>query len=248
MQTLFIGKEHLKFNELNSTNTYLKELVRTNSIMEGTVVQCSYQTSGRGQFGNQWIAEKEKNLLFSLLLKPRLLKAEQQFYLNMSVCLALTDALNTIEPGFIVKWPNDILYNGSKVCGVLIENSLTGNAIEYSIIGIGLNVNQQDFIYPDAISLKTITGKSQDIQQVLEKILIKIEQRYLQLKSDQLSIKRDYLAKLYAYKNPVTATIAGVKKDIQVEDVEAGGKLICKVSGEPRTRAFNFKEINFVLP
>ena len=133
MQTLFVGKKHLRFNQLESTNTYLKELAKSDKIIEGTLAQCDYQTSGRGQFGNEWTAEKGKNLLFSLFLRPSFLNADQQFYLNMSVCLALAESLNQIVKGFEIKWPNDILYNNQKICGILIENSVSGNKLEYSV-------------------------------------------------------------------------------------------------------------------
>ncbi len=247
MQTLFIGKKHLKFNQLKSTNTCMKELLRSDKIIEGTIVQTEYQTSGRGQFGNEWTSEKGKNLLFSLLLRPSFLSSDQQFYLNMSVCLALADALNQLKEGFVVKWPNDILFKKKKVCGVLIENSLSGNKIEHSIVGIGLNVNQEDFIYPDAASLKTITGKTQDMSEILRNIAGGIEQRYLQLRSDLQLVRKDYLKNLYGFREHVPVLIRGKRLLIQVENVEKNGKIIVQLIGEEEYKSFNFKEISFVL-
>ena len=126
LETLFIGHQRLHFDELPSTNDHLKKLIDKGGHTEGMVVSTDYQTSGRGQIGNRWESEPGKNLLFSVFLKPLTLNARHFFYFNMSVCLAVADALNELAPGFKIKWPNDILFNGKKISGILIENTIAG--------------------------------------------------------------------------------------------------------------------------
>ncbi len=247
MQTLFVGKKHLKFSELDSTNTLMKEMVKSNEIVEGTVIQCDYQTLGRGWSGNRWTAEKGKSLLFSLLLKPSFLSIDQQFCLNMSVCLGLVDVLKYIWQGPVVKWPNDILYNGKKLCGILIENGITENKIDHSIVGIGLNINQESFIYPNATSLRIITASKINIKEILEKILRKIESRYLQLKTNPQAVKKGYFENLYGYRNPVSITIKGKRHLLKIENIEPSGKLIARLDGG-KLMTFSFKELSFILP
>jgi len=116
-------------------------LLKQNNIAEGTVVSTFNQTKGRGNANNNWLSEADKNLSISIIYKPKFLLAKQQFYLNMAICLGIIDALKPTAQ-FTIKWPNDIYYKNYKVAGLLIENTLIGENLKHSVIGIGLNVNQ----------------------------------------------------------------------------------------------------------
>lgn len=204
-----------------------------------------YQTSGRGQIGNSWESEAGKNLLCSVFLKPVLLPVSSSFFLNMSVCLALADSLNEFHPGFVVKWPNDILFDGRKVCGVLIENNINGRYIQNSIVGIGLNINQLNFAYPHAVSLAQVTGRRQEVSHVLDRVLQHLEARYLQVTGNPGRLKEDYLNGLYGVHGPVEVSFNGKKWQAQVEDVKKDGELL--LSAEGRHFNFRFKEVEFVF-
>lgn len=204
-----------------------------------------YQTSGRGQFGNSWDSEAGKNLLFSVYLRPSALPASASFFLNMSVCLALADALNEFHPGFVVKWPNDILFDSKKLCGVLIENSIKGNYIQSSIIGVGLNLNQQEFAQPAATSLRLITGREQKLKHVLDKIMLHLEQRYLQVTGNPARLKEDYLQSLYGVHLPVKVAYQGREVEARILDVKKDGELLLQAEG--RHLNFRFKEVEFLL-
>jgi len=142
---LFIGKVYIKLNEVNSTNEYAKVLLSKNKPSEGTVIFAHYQTNGKGQFGKTWKSEKGKNLTFSIILYPNFLEAKRAYSLNQAVSLGLKDCIESQKIPVSIKWPNDIYYHDKKLGGLLIENGLVGENINYSIIGIGLNVNQTTF-------------------------------------------------------------------------------------------------------
>jgi BirA family biotin operon repressor/biotin-[acetyl-CoA-carboxylase] ligase len=194
----------------DSTNRYLNDLAKQNILKEGTVVVTQHQTAGRGQRGNSWVSEAGKNLTFSALLYPAFLPLSQQFLLSEAVALSVCDALNallehsTLPRAFRIKWPNDIYYQNRKIAGILIENELTGAKIERSIIGIGLNINQEQFSgnLPNPISLKQITGENTDLDSLLKTILKNMMLRYKQLKSGETgAIRADYHATFYRKEN-----------------------------------------------
>lgn len=247
METLFIGQEKISFENLDSTNAYLKQLCSEKVQVEGLTITAEYQTLGRGQIGNTWDSPKGQNLLFSVLLRPNFLSPDRQFYLNMSVCLALNDTLNQFCSGFQIKWPNDILFDGKKVAGILIENSISKNKIENSIIGIGINVNQKDFgAEYGRTSLSKLLGNSVDRGFLLQRICEKLEPRYLRLKSGSQGLFADYYSSLYGYKQEVEAEINGRVIICSIVGVEPNGRLITEIKG--KKKKFNFKEIKFLFP
>lgn len=211
MDTLFIGKNIIRLKHTDSTNNYAARVLRhsgrkegktpqtENNIYEGTVIIADFQEKGKGQRGNTWESEKGKNLTFTIILTPLFLKAGQQFFLNKIASLAVYDFLKDLEiPEISVKWPNDILVNGKKIAGILIENTIRSNEIIHSVVGIGLNINQTAFSANlNAVSLQNISGKSYSREKCLESLCSFFEARYLKLKSDITSADKDYVNSLY---------------------------------------------------
>ena len=154
-----------KVSETLSTNELLKSIADKDSVAEGYTVVAVSQTAGRGQIGAFWESQPGQNLTFSLLLRPEFIKADQMFLVSKAISLGIVDYLNSFGEEFKIKWPNDIYYKDKKICGVLIENQLMGSNIVYSIIGIGLNINQKEFISdaPNPISLYNIIGRKLDL-------------------------------------------------------------------------------------
>ena len=147
--------------ECHSTNDEASRLIQNSNVLEGTVVITGNQTAGRGQRGNAWFSEPGKNLTFSILIKPSFLSVKNQFYLNIAFSLGLFDYLKEVLKTEVkIKWPNDILVNGKKICGILIENHLQAQHIQHSIVGIGLNVNQHHHLLATATSMNLENGKS----------------------------------------------------------------------------------------
>ena len=168
----------------------------------GTVIYTPSQTAGRGQKGNSWESEDGKNLTFSHLLKRPPVKARDQFYLSEAAALAVVEALTAeAGDGFSVKWPNDVYWHDKKACGMLIENSLDGSDIATSIVGIGINVNQERFLSdaPNPVSLINITGHEHDLMALLGRVCSRIE-RFVDSLSDEdarKSLHQQYMAALY---------------------------------------------------
>ncbi len=146
METKEIKFQKNSLKEIGSTNTYLQESDKDRLLPEGTIVYCDIQRSGRGQRGNSWESEPFKNLTFSLLLRPEHIPANRQFLLSEIVSLATVDVLNRYATGFSIKWPNDIYWHDKKIAGILIENVLSGSTFSRAIIGMGLNINQKNFL------------------------------------------------------------------------------------------------------
>src|ERR1700747_2779313 len=144
METLFTGRNIIELSECASVNTHATELLKAVKLPEGTVIYTKKQTAGRGQRGNTWVSEDGKNLTMCFVFHPNFLNAANSFLLSMTVSLALHDLLTellTEKQEVKIKWPNDILIDGKKVAGILIENVLREEQLSSSVIGIGLNLN-----------------------------------------------------------------------------------------------------------
>ena len=197
--TLFMGQNQVFVPQCHSTNSLATELMRNKDLPEGTIVITSDQTAGRGQRGNNWEAEPTKNLTFSVILKPSFLTVKDQFYLTIVVSLTLREFLaSRLSAEVKIKWPNDILVANKKICGILIENSLNVDTIQHSVVGIGLNVNQNSFSITGPTSMRLIAEHNFDLPTELNLLLEKLEGYYLQLRSGKKELlKHEYLNHLY---------------------------------------------------
>ena len=196
----------IKLNATDSTNRFLRNLSLDSPVQDFTTIVTSHQTNGRGQMGTLWQSQPFKNLTFSVYKKLNFFPFESQFYISMSVALAIIKALEQLNiPKLSIKWPNDILSANQKVCGVLIENVIKQSVIESSIIGIGLNVNQLDFNgLPQASSLKNVTGVNYDLDEILHIILKQLEIQLDLLGKDTNRIKSQYESYLFRKEKPST--------------------------------------------
>ncbi len=166
-----------------STNTHLKELLKQNSLPEGSVVITHNQISGRGQPGNKWESQPGKNLTFSIVLYPDKITASKQFIISKTIAVGIISALEQKIAPIEIKWPNDLYYDNKKLGGILIENSLQGNKIAKCIVGIGININQVNFSenLPNPVSIKKITGKHYNLTSIFEILYQSIMEHYFQL-------------------------------------------------------------------
>ncbi|RNL50626.1 biotin--[acetyl-CoA-carboxylase] ligase [Pedobacter jejuensis] len=248
--TLFVGQNLIKLKEVDSTNNYLKNLASNSEpLPEGTVIMADNQFAGRGQQESVWQTEPGKNISTSIYLKPSFLPISKQFYLNMAVSLAVADALSFFLPSpVVVKWPNDIYYNRKKLGGILIENALTGSIIKSSVVGIGLNINQQAFgkdLSTKATSMFLVLNEELDLEHVMEKIFVYMEKYYLILKSERYAIlHNDYLKRLLYFDIAGSFIQNGQVFEGKIKGVEDSGHLIMEVDGN--IKHFNFKEIEYI--
>ena len=158
---------------IDSTSTELRRRMSAEELPHGYCISADFQTAGHGQATNHWESEDGKNLLFSLLLRPSVIPASEQFVITEIVTLAIINALQDyIRQRITIKWPNDIYVGDKKLCGILIENALCGPTIDTCIVGIGININQELFISnaPNPISLKQLNGRDNDREEIFEEI------------------------------------------------------------------------------
>jgi len=246
---LFVGQNFVTLKEVDSTNNFLKDLVSNSKpLMEGTVIMAENQFAGRGQQQNGWFTEPGKNLTFSLLLKPHFLDIADQFDLVRVISLGVFDALEPLAGKKLkIKWPNDIYYDDHKLGGILIENLIQAGQIRNSIIGIGINVNQERFpeILPDAISLRQILHQDYDLKTLIAEICRNIEAWYLNLKAAKiLNVRNTYLSRLYWLNEKRSfKSQKGIFKGI-IKNVKDNGLLIVEDNNQQQVE-FSLKQIEF---
>jgi BirA family biotin operon repressor/biotin-[acetyl-CoA-carboxylase] ligase len=170
--------EILKFDNLLSTNDYAKALIREGKAKDAQVIYTVAQSAGRGQASNTWESEAGKNLTFSMIIRPENIEPSRQFLICQAVSAAVVDYLRFLvnEEFIYIKWPNDIYVGMKKIAGILIEHNIQGNQILFSVIGIGLNVNQTEFSknVPNPTSLSLINNTPYDLETELDEITISL--------------------------------------------------------------------------
>ncbi|TKC00366.1 biotin--[acetyl-CoA-carboxylase] ligase [Pedobacter cryophilus] len=247
---LFVGHSLVKLHEIDSTNTYLKNLLSNSKpLIEGTVIMADHQYAGRGQNQNVWESEAGKNLTISIYLKPSFLAVNEQFDLNKAVSLGIIDCLNNVlGENCHIKWPNDIYFHDKKIGGILIENVTKGYNLKESVIGIGINVNQINF--PNQLgrvsSISKVLHKDYKLEKLLAQICKNIESRYLQLKAG----KKELLA--HDYKNNLFRLneqhYFEIENDVvlgTIKGVTTTGKLLLQVGKE--LKELDLKEVKFIF-
>lgn len=243
--TLFLGKNLVFVPECHSTNDLALQLCQQSQAVEGTLVITDQQTRGRGQRGNTWEAEPGQNLTFSLVLRPASLPVKNQFYLNIIASLAIVDFLKRFGLSSEVKWPNDVMVNGRKVSGILIENQVRGTHFDHVVVGIGLNINQENFSAGKPTSLKLETGKSHELSNCLDDLLKNLEARYLQLREEKWSaLKEAYIRAMFWFQERRTFASGEETFEGMIAGIDEAGKLV--VQHGNRLRTFDLKEISFV--
>jgi BirA family biotin operon repressor/biotin-[acetyl-CoA-carboxylase] ligase len=239
LETAFVGRSLEHWPEIESTNARARHLAEVGAP-EGTVVITDYQTAGRGRLGRQWVAPAGSSLLMSLLFRPQVTPAQVQ-RVTMICGLAAVDAIES-ETGLRagLKWPNDILVGGAKVGGILTEIGLSGDRVDYAVVGIGLNVNLDPAQLPrdllmEATSLAHVLGESVPQLPLLRALLQTVETRYLALQSGH-SPHGEWAERLVTLGRPVTVALGdGVVQGV-AEGVDADGALLVR-SADGRLRA-----------
>ncbi len=249
MHTLFTGNPVIWIESLDSTNRYANIQVKNGTAAEGKVYATHVQTNGRGQIGNKWLTRHRQNLTFSVVYEPTFLAATEQFYLNMAVCLALSNFLQKeVYLPALVKWPNDIYVDYEKIAGVLIENTLRGTHLSHTVIGIGLNVNQDIFEeeLSSATSIKLKTDKEYVLEDLLDTFLSYLEAEYLQLKARRFEdMYARYTANLLFFNEERVFTANDQVFSGIITGINSDGRLI--INTRAGNKLYAFKEVAFVV-
>ena len=226
----------IKLDAIDSTNTFLKGISSHGTLEDYTVVTAKAQTNGRGQMGTVWNSETSKNLTFSVYKTHIDLPLEQQFYISMVVALALVKTLKIFGVNKLqVKWPNDILSENKKICGVLIENVIKQTQLSSSIMGVGLNVNQTNFEgLPKASSLKQLTGNVFNLDEILHQFLKDLEVYFNLLEAKAFErLKSEYEMVLFRKNKPSTFKNAeGNLFSGFIKGVSKSGNLVIELEDE----------------
>ncbi len=238
----------IRYGVLESTNGFAAESLQSSNPANGTVILADYQTKGKGQAENVWIGEKGRNLAFTIIYYPNGLDAGRQFNLSMALSAGIYDFLHAELAGIKIKWPNDIYATNKKIAGILIENGVQGNRLVSSLLGVGLNVNQE--LFPDfevePTSMKLEKKLEYDREQVLRGVLGSIGKwlDILHLGNTTL-IKEKYEKCLYLYKRWAEFSTGGSTFTAMINGVNEYGQLVL-VKKDSSTAFFNFKEIRFL--
>ena len=238
----------IKLNAIDSTNNYLKQLLIDTVLEDFCVVTTNHQIKGKGQMGAEWISEKGKNLTCSVLKTNPPLKIQRQFLLSVIVSLTIIKTLERYHiPNLAIKWPNDILSDHHKIAGILIENIIKTNQIEFSVIGIGLNVNQELFKGLTKVSsLKSILGMPIDTDELLFKIIENLQYYFrLYLEKGEEVLNADYESYLFKKDKPSTFELPDQSLFMGIiRGVSDSGKL--RVQMEDATKEFDLKQLKLL--
>lgn len=243
-----IGKEIRYAESLDSTNLSLSKLLRTESVEEGLVLRTDFQIKGRGYSKNHWESAAGENLLFSFILKPHFLNASEQFEIAKMVSLAIHEYLHSFAEGFKIKWPNDLFFGDKKIAGMLIEHSVHGDQLSHSIVGIGLNLNQEQFSEQAGrpVSLRTITQASYHPQTEMNKLIDRLNAGYARLRSgDRRLMHEEYLQHLYRFDEWSTYQSGDLIFEGRIRGVNEFGQLLL----ERKNGSYwivSFKEVEFL--
>ncbi len=240
--------------EVDSTNRYVRDeaaaLWQNRGISDFAVVTAGHQTAGRGQRGNTWNSNAGENLLFSILVRPgETLEVSRQFLLSQAVALSIHDAMKCHGIETQLKWPNDIYAGSRKLAGILLELDYSGAFVEQAIIGIGLNVNQENFPTMDRIpvSMKILRKRDFILDDVLATILDLFEHYYTELRfGNRDAIAAEYKRVLLGMNERHTFFDRDGHFDAVIQDVESDGHLILR-RNDGSTGRYAFKEVEMVL-
>lgn len=248
----------------NSTNTLMRELIAAGNPPE--FIYTGFQTAGRGQAGNGWESEEGKNLLCSILVESRKTKDKRPFYLNVLVSVAVHRMINCqlsiVNSQLTIKWPNDIYWGDKKVAGILVENTLMGSEVKYSIAGIGLNVNQTEWLSgaPNPVSMKQISGTDFEVDRIMEQLIAEVRRVETMKPEDVWAYYRTHLYRREGFWHFVEREVSvvptmNVQSDdvqctkaflAQIEDILPTGEILLR-DQEGKQRKYHFKQIRYVL-
>lgn len=243
-----IGQPFIQFDAIDSTNSYAIDSLQANLAAHGTAYFAHHQTAGKGQRGKQWITEPSSNIILSVVFDTTSLSIQHQFQLSVAVSLACYDFFSALAGDETsIKWPNDIYWRDRKAAGILIENIIKGNAWQWAVAGIGMNINQTSFnnITKNPVSLKQITGKQFDTVLLAKELCDCLENRYQQLLHDDFSsLLNEYNQHLYKAGQTVKLKRASAVFSCTVQAVNAKGQLL--VAGAAKDY-FEFGEVEWVI-
>ena len=254
--TRFVGKKNKYLDICSSTNSLAFQEALNEDLQEGFAWIAGHQTAGRGQRGNTWKAEPNQNLTFSILLRPLPTLFEHQFFLSKAVAVGILSGLTEWSRrtqgenfNFEIKWPNDIYLDGVKMGGILIENNFQAGSWGFSIIGIGLNINQMKFENIRGTSLKSYLGLHQPIAlpEIYSYVCQGIEENYALFQYQNFEKINDlYHEKLF--RRSQWALYEDQNERFEGKILGVSEKGLLEIEKEFTVESYDLKEISFIFP
>ena len=244
-----IGHTVERLDVVDSTNNYAAKLISETKVLNGSVILAKNQTLGRGQQGNSWLVEAGKNITLSVVLNQLSVKSDEQFLISQWISNSVIDLLKVYNVEAEIKWPNDILIkeDNKKIAGILIENSLRGQTINHSIVGLGLNINQMSFEEGiNATSICLINGAESNLDSVLDELIQCSNANYLLLSNQRERLTEKYFSNLLGYKKKLNFEDKNGGFSAEVDTVLTDGRLVL-LDDNQRKRIYLFKEVSLIL-
>lgn len=238
----------IEISSVGSTNNFASELLKKQKLADETIIWTRSQTKGRGQRGNNWISEDNKNITCSIVLSPQFLPLEKQFFLSVITSVSIIDFLKNKVNNLKIKWPNDIYHQNSKLGGILVENSISGSVLSNSIIGIGLNINQKKFPkeLPNPVSLANISGQIYDLNPMIGELSDSFSKYYNKLRRGLYKeLKDEYIEMIYLFGKHNQFKDSNGLFSGEIIDILETGEIIINDESNIK-RAYLFKEVEFV--
>lgn len=237
-----IGNKIIQLDSVDSTNNFVANMLKLNEIVHGTVILADEQYAGRGQRGAEWHSQAGLNLICSIFIEHDNLSVTNQPALTHWVSLSVVELLKKLNIDAQIKWPNDILVNDKKICGILIENQLNGGTIKSSILGVGLNVNQLVFGEFNATSIQQLTGEHQLIRELAFSLIQRLNE-LAELLERPIELKLKYTEKLWKINELVHFTEGQTVKSGVIIGTSESGLLLIQSEGD--IKSYDLKEIVF---
>ncbi|MDE6578218.1 MAG: biotin--[acetyl-CoA-carboxylase] ligase [Muribaculaceae bacterium] len=239
----------IRLDSTDSTNAWLKRRVGEDD--SECLVYAREQTAGRGQRGNSWESEPGQNLTASALLHPEGIEPSRQFIVSEAVALAVTDVLRGLGIKAMVKWPNDIYVADQKICGILIEHAIMSRSILHTVAGIGLNLNQRQFLSdaPNPVSASQITGMAYDVDRMAIILADTLKERLKEAISAPEALHTEFISALWRGDGnmyPFLDVSSGEQFKGRISGIAPDGILTLEDS-DGSLRQYAFKEVSFIL-
>ncbi|NCT95148.1 MAG: biotin--[acetyl-CoA-carboxylase] ligase [Chitinophagaceae bacterium] len=243
-----LGQPFVELPQVDSTNIYAMELVQVGKAVHGTAVFAHDQTAGKGQQGKTWISEPHTNIILSLLLQPQPLHAGNAFALSTAIALGCHDLLKKYAgEESRIKWPNDLYWRDRKAGGILIENLIRGHEWQWSVAGMGININQTSFPEQQGrpVSLRQITGKRFDPVALARELCGYLQERWQQLQNGEAeALLEEYNRHLFLAGETVKLKKGSRVFQCRIQSVNQFGELCVEGAAEDR---FRFGEVVWLL-
>jgi len=240
-----IGLQKIILSDVNSTNNFAAKLIKDGITGHGSVIMAENQSDGRGQHDSIWQSAPKLNLLLSIILLPKQMNIRNPIHINWFISISIIDFFLIKGIKAEIKWPNDILVNGKKIAGILIENKYSGSKLRNSIVGIGVNVNQMSFDSIVATSMKIEQDTDFVLEDLLEEFILclKSKEEWLYSKNQEV-LQKEYLNYLFGMGQLLKfKTNSGIIQG-EITGVDSNGQLLVTSNG--KTHAFQNKEIQFL--